>query len=76
MSIPSCKTIFWDISIFLLQKRLSNGLHYYFCDRKREADEELAKLNKRRAERERELELREEEQTRIQRDAELAAMGD
>ncbi|KAL9551924.1 hypothetical protein MBANPS3_004032 [Mucor bainieri] len=45
-------------------------------DRKREADEELAKLNKRRAERERELELREEEQTRIQRDAELAAMGD
>ncbi|CAO0789326.1 unnamed protein product [Mucor circinelloides] len=45
-------------------------------DRKREADEELAKLNKRRAERERELELREEEQARVQRDAELAAMGD
>lgn len=40
-------------------------------DRKREADKELAKLNKRRAEREREMELR-EEQARIQRDAELA----
>lgn len=45
-------------------------------DRKREAEEELAKLNKRRAEREREMELREEEQARIQRDAELAQMGD
>lgn len=45
-------------------------------DRKREADEELAKLNKRRTEREREMELREEEQARIQRDAELAQMGD
>ncbi|KAI8984360.1 mid region of cactin-domain-containing protein [Mycotypha africana] len=44
--------------------------------RKREADEELAKLNKRRAERERELELREEEHARMQRDAELAQMGD
>ncbi|KAI8636344.1 mid region of cactin-domain-containing protein [Parasitella parasitica] len=51
-------------------------LHRRERDRKREADEELAKLNKRRAEREREMELREEEQTRIQRDAELAAMGD
>jgi phage-related minor tail protein len=45
-------------------------------DRKKEADEELAKLNKRRAEREREMELREEEQARVQRDAELAQMGD
>ncbi|KAI8072229.1 mid region of cactin-domain-containing protein [Gilbertella persicaria] len=45
-------------------------------ERKREADEELAKLNKRRAEREREMELREEEYARMQRDAELAQMGD
>ncbi|KAI7904738.1 mid region of cactin-domain-containing protein [Cokeromyces recurvatus] len=45
-------------------------------ERKREADEELAKLNKRRAEREREMELREEELARMQRDAELAQMGD
>ncbi|KAI8883583.1 hypothetical protein K501DRAFT_184164, partial [Backusella circina FSU 941] len=45
-------------------------------DRKQEADDELAKLNKRRAEREREIELREEEMARIQRDAELAQMGD
>ncbi|KAI9253708.1 mid region of cactin-domain-containing protein [Helicostylum pulchrum] len=45
-------------------------------DRKKEAEEELAKLNKRRAEREREIEEREEEQARIQRDAELAQMGD
>ncbi|OBZ91758.1 Cactin [Choanephora cucurbitarum] len=45
-------------------------------ERRREADEELAKLNKRRAEREREMELREEEYERMQRDAELAQMGD
>ncbi|KAI8985131.1 mid region of cactin-domain-containing protein [Pilobolus umbonatus] len=45
-------------------------------ERKREAEEELAKLNKRRAEREREIELREEEQARLQRDSELAQMGD
>ncbi|KAF7721123.1 hypothetical protein EC973_005388 [Apophysomyces ossiformis] len=44
--------------------------------RRREADEELAKLNKRRAEREREMQLREEEMARMQRDAELAQMGD
>ncbi|CAM0142374.1 hypothetical protein VKS41_002132 [Umbelopsis sp. WA50703] len=45
-------------------------------ERKRETEEELAKLNKRRAEREIEMELREEERTRMQRDAELAQMGD
>ncbi|KAG0166300.1 hypothetical protein DFQ28_007550 [Apophysomyces sp. BC1034] len=44
--------------------------------RRREADEELAKLNKRRAEREIEMQLREEEMARMQRDAELAQMGD
>ncbi|KAI9281148.1 mid region of cactin-domain-containing protein [Sporodiniella umbellata] len=44
--------------------------------RKREADEELAKLNKRRAEREKEMELREEERERKQREAELAQMGE
>jgi hypothetical protein len=45
-------------------------------DRKREADEELAKLNKRRAERELERKEREEEMERKQREAELAQMGD
>ncbi|KAI8374525.1 mid region of cactin-domain-containing protein [Radiomyces spectabilis] len=45
-------------------------------ERQREADEELAKLNKRRAEREEEMRLREEEMARLQRDAELAQMGD
>lgn len=45
-------------------------------DRKREADEELAKLNKRRAERELERKQREEEMEQKQRDAELAQMGD
>ncbi|KAI9010444.1 mid region of cactin-domain-containing protein [Phycomyces nitens] len=45
-------------------------------DRRREAEEELAKLNKRRAEREIEMQLREEELARMQRDAELAQMGD
>lgn len=44
--------------------------------RKIEADEELAKLNKKRAEREIERKLREEEMDRMQRDAELAQMGD
>lgn len=54
----------------------SNDLRQRERERKREADDELAKLNKRRAEREREIELREEEMARIQRDAELAQMGD
>ncbi|ORZ21424.1 mid region of cactin-domain-containing protein [Absidia repens] len=45
-------------------------------DRKREADEELAKLNKRRAERELERKQREEEMEQKQREAELAQMGD
>ncbi|KAI7852594.1 mid region of cactin-domain-containing protein [Circinella umbellata] len=45
-------------------------------ERKRETEEELAKLNKRRAEREVEMQLREEEAMRMQREAELAQMGD
>ncbi|KAI9322666.1 mid region of cactin-domain-containing protein [Dichotomocladium elegans] len=45
-------------------------------ERRIETEEELAKLNKRRAEREIEMRLREEEQERMQRDAELAQMGD
>ncbi|KAI9496606.1 mid region of cactin-domain-containing protein [Zychaea mexicana] len=45
-------------------------------ERRREAEEELAKLNKRRAEREIEMQLREEEAMRMQREAELAQMGD
>ncbi|KAI8097521.1 mid region of cactin-domain-containing protein [Halteromyces radiatus] len=45
-------------------------------ERKREADEELAKLNKRRAERELERKQREAEMEQKQRDAELAQMGD
>ncbi|KAI7868629.1 mid region of cactin-domain-containing protein [Spinellus fusiger] len=45
-------------------------------DRRRETEEELSKLNKRRAEREIEMQLREEEMARMQRDAELAQMGD
>lgn len=45
-------------------------------ERRRETEEELAKLNKRRAEREIEMRLREEEQTRQRREAELAQMGD
>lgn len=45
-------------------------------ERRRETEEELAKLNKRRAEREIEMQLREEELQRMQRDAELAQMGD
>ncbi|KAI8069268.1 mid region of cactin-domain-containing protein [Gongronella butleri] len=44
--------------------------------RRREADLELAKLNKRRAERDEERRLREEEMERKQREAELAQMGD
>lgn len=44
--------------------------------RKLEADEEIAKLNKKRAEREIERKLREEEMDRQQREAELAQMGD
>jgi hypothetical protein len=44
--------------------------------RRQEAQEELARLNKRRAEREAEMLLREEEEIRMQRLAESAAMAE
>ncbi|RHZ66620.1 hypothetical protein Glove_306g88 [Diversispora epigaea] len=45
-------------------------------ERRQEAQLELEKLNKRRIEREKEQLLREEELSRLQREAEVAAMGD
>jgi hypothetical protein len=44
--------------------------------RRQEAQEELARLNKRRAEREADMRLREEEEVRMQRLAESAAMAE
>ncbi|ORX91735.1 hypothetical protein K493DRAFT_317098 [Basidiobolus meristosporus CBS 931.73] len=45
-------------------------------ERREEAKIELEKLNKRRTEREIEMQLREEEKARLQREADLAALGD
>ncbi|KAK9721780.1 hypothetical protein K7432_003179 [Basidiobolus ranarum] len=45
-------------------------------ERQEEAKIEIEKLNKRRAEREIEMQLREEEKNRLQREADLAALGD